>query len=138
MENNPKIMKTDHQNLVKTRENNRELHMKNISPAVDIFESSKEIIVVADIPGVNKENLSISLENKTLSIEGEMSLNIPEKAHSLFGDITSYRYVRSFSLGQELDEQKTQADFTDGILKIRIPKNESYQARKIEINSNYT
>jgi HSP20 family molecular chaperone IbpA len=102
-------------------------------PAVDIFEDDKGITVHADMPGVSREGLDIQVDRDTLAIEGQAEIVMPEGLEVLYADVRSNRYQRSFTLSHELDGEKAEASLKDGVLKLRIPKREQYQPRKIEV-----
>lgn len=103
-------------------------------PPVDVFEDASGITLFADLPGVSRENLSLQLESDSLIIEGEMRLATPEGMESSHAEVRLPRYRRSFSLSRELDSEKAVAEFRNGVLKLRIPKAQHAQARKIEIS----
>lgn len=106
---------------------------RTMRPAVDIFENESGITVQADMPGVSRERLEIQVDRDTLAIEGRADIPMPEGMEALYADVRSTRYQRSFSLSSELDAEKVDASFKDGVLTLRIPKREQYQPRKIEV-----
>lgn len=102
-------------------------------PAVDVFEDPTGITLFADLPGVPKERLAIDVEGETLTIAGELTLNVPEGMEASHAEVDLPRYRRVFTLSKELDPAKVSAEFKQGVLKLRIPKLEHAQPRKIEI-----
>ncbi|MDD2741131.1 MAG: Hsp20/alpha crystallin family protein [Rhodocyclaceae bacterium] len=102
-------------------------------PPVDVIEDAAGITLYADLPGVAKDNLHLQVESDTLTIEGEMSLDLPNGLESTHLEVSSPRYRRAFSLSKELDLDKVTADFDQGVLKLRIPKAAHAQPKKIEI-----
>jgi HSP20 family molecular chaperone IbpA len=102
-------------------------------PPVDVFEDASGITLTADLPGVPKDKLHLQIEAETLTIEGEMSLDMPEGMESTHVEIASPRYRRVFTLSKELDTEKVAAEFDQGVLKLRIPKLAHAQPRKVEI-----
>lgn len=102
-------------------------------PPVDVIEDAGGITLYADLPGVPKDKLSVQIEGDTLTIEGEISLDAPEGMESSHAEVTLPRYRRVFTLSKELDANKVSAEFVQGALKLRIPKAEHAQPRKIEI-----
>lgn len=102
-------------------------------PPVDVIEDASGITLLADLPGVPKEKLNLQLESGSLTIEGEVSLNTPEGLESGHAEVRLPRYRRVFTLSKELDSEKTTAEFKNGVLKLRIPKAEHVQPRKIDI-----
>jgi HSP20 family molecular chaperone IbpA len=104
-----------------------------IRPAVDIFEDDTGITVQADLPGVSRERLDIQIDRDNLAIEGKAEIPMPEGLEAIYADVNSTHYQRSFTLSHELDGEKAEASFKDGVLTLRIPKREQYQPRKIEV-----
>jgi HSP20 family molecular chaperone IbpA len=102
-------------------------------PAVDVFEDATGITLLADLPGVTKEQLHLHLEADSLSIEGELALEIPEDMEASHAEVSLPRFRRVFTLSKELDGQKVSAEFRNGVLKLRIPKAEHAQPRRIEV-----
>jgi HSP20 family protein len=102
-------------------------------PAVDIFEDATGITLKADLPGVSRERLSIEVDRDTLSIEGEVQIDIPEGTESLYADLRATRFRRSFTLSQELEADKIAAQMNDGELTLTVPKRAEVQPRKIEV-----
>ncbi len=103
-------------------------------PPVDVIEDTAGITLYADLPGVAKERLNVHVEADTLTIEGEVVLDVPQGMEASHVEVGLPRYRRVFTLSKELDANKVQAQFSQGVLKLRIPKAEHAQARKVEIN----
>jgi len=104
-------------------------------PPVDVIEDGTSITLLADLPGVSKEKLSVQIEPDNLTIEGDVSLAMPEGMESSHAEVRLPRYRRVFSLSKELDTEKTSAEFSNGVLKLRIPKAAHVQPRKIEVRA---
>ena len=102
-------------------------------PPVDVIEDASGITRCADLPGVPKDKLSLQLEAEALTIEGEVALNAPQEIESSHAEVRLPRYRRVFTLSRELDSEKASAEFKNGVLKLRIPKAEHAQPRKIEV-----
>jgi len=102
-------------------------------PPVDVIEDASGIVLCADLPGVPKENLHVQVEADTLTIEGELRLDMPEGMESTHAEISLPRYRRVFTLSKELDTEKVAAEFGQGVLKLTIPKLAHAQPKKIEI-----
>ncbi len=125
----------ENKNLVtredKIPEKTREL--PSVRPLVDIFENDAEILLHADMPGVVKENININMDNGKLYLS---SIRHLEKTGAAtweeFGDL---EYTRTFSVPQTIDVSKVSAEFTNGVLKLRLPKSEAAKPRRIEIKA---
>ena len=107
-----------------------------LRPAGDIFEHADGITLLLDIPGVSKERLSIESDRNTLVVEGEVQIDMPKDTESLYADIRSTSYRRTFSLsGEQLDTDAMKASLKDGVLRIDIPKRAEMRPRRIEVKS---
>lgn len=105
-----------------------------IMPRVDVLEDKSGITLYADLAGVAKDKLSLQIDADTLTIEGELGLNMPEGMEASHAEINLPRYRRVFALSKELDSEKISAQFEQGVLKLNIPKAEHLQPRKVQIN----
>src|SRR5574338_641145 len=88
-------------------------------PPVDVIEDASGITLYADMPGVPKENLNLQIEADTLTIEGELSLEVPEGMEASHAEVSLPRYRRMFTLSKELDAGKVNARFEQGVLTLR-------------------
>lgn len=104
-----------------------------IRPLVDIFEDDTGITLQADMPGVTKDRLDVRVEKDTLSIAGDLQIDMPEEVEPLYADVRSHRYQRSFSLSRELATDEIEATLHNGVLILRIPLRRELQSRKIEV-----
>lgn len=102
-------------------------------PPVDVIEDAQGITLYADLPGVPKDKLTLHVEDDTLSIEGEVALTVPEGMQASHVEVQLPRYRRVFQLSKELDADKVTAELNHGVLKLRIPKAEHAQPKKVEI-----
>ncbi|WP_126446321.1 Hsp20/alpha crystallin family protein [Sulfuricystis multivorans] len=105
----------------------------SLLPPVNVIEDANGITLTADLPGVPKDKLNLLVEADTLTIEGEVALTMPEGMESLHAEVNLPRYRRVFTLSKELDSDKVGAEFTNGVLKLRIPKAAHAQPKRIEI-----
>lgn len=102
-------------------------------PPVEVIEDAAGITLYADLPGVPRERLGILVEGDTLTIEGEVDLSIPEGMDASHVEVDLPRYRRAFTLSRELDSARVNAELSNGVLKLRVPKAEHAQPRKIEV-----
>ena len=102
-------------------------------PPVDVVEDGAGITLYADLPGVPREGLDLQVDADTLTIEGVAKVDLPEGLEAKHAEITVPRYRRVFSLSRELDVENVTAELHQGVLKLRIPKAEHAQPRKIEV-----
>lgn len=103
-------------------------------PQVDIYEDAKVITVMADMPGVDKEGVSIDLKEDQLTIYGKF--NMAEGGETLLHkEYEVGNYFRHFTLSDVIDREKITAKMTDGVLTLTLPKGEKAVPRKIEITA---
>ncbi|MEZ5502722.1 MAG: Hsp20/alpha crystallin family protein [Halioglobus sp.] len=106
-----------------------------LRPAVDIFENGDAIKLFADLPGVADNTLSLEIDDQTLTLQGDIALDMPGDIESLYADIRSTHYQRAFTLSSELDTARIHASLANGVLTVTIPKREEVRPRKIEVTA---
>ncbi|HWJ07002.1 MAG TPA: Hsp20/alpha crystallin family protein [Steroidobacteraceae bacterium] len=104
-----------------------------VQPAVDILEDAQGITLHADLPGVNIEGLDVRVEGDTLFLSGTSNLALPQGAQPVYAEQRSLVFRRRFSLSGDLDASGIEAQLTNGVLKVRIPKTPAAQPRRIEV-----
>jgi len=104
-----------------------------LRPSVDVFEDESGITLIADMPGVSRDGLDIEVEGDTLSIAGEVKLPAPEGMDALYAEVNSIRYLRTFTMSDDLARDGVNATLKDGVLRLHIPKREEVRPRKIEV-----
>ena len=104
------------------------------APRVDISETDQKFIVRAEVPGVDRKDIKINIEDHVLSIRGE-SKQEKEEEKEQFQRVERFygSFCRSFSLPDNVDEEKIEADFKNGLLTLAIPKTESSKPKAIEV-----
>jgi HSP20 family protein len=105
------------------------------TPAVDIFETEKELTLLADMPGVKADNLSIGLNKNILTMSGEVDAPEGEDETDVIREYETGKYFREFTLSNEIDQTKIDASLKDGVLRLRLPKVEAVTPRKIEVKA---
>jgi len=106
-----------------------------VVPAVDVFEDAVGITLLADLPGVPKEQLEIKVEGEALLIEGGVQSRTPDGLEAIYAEVRLPRYRRSFTLSRELDTSRIEANLKDGVLALRIPKQAHAQPRRIAVTA---
>ncbi|VUT25953.1 MAG: Small heat shock protein HSP16.5 [Candidatus Methanolliviera sp. GoM_asphalt] len=105
-----------------------------VAPYVDVAEKEGNIVVRADIPGVKKEDISVNVKGDMLEIGAERKEDKEEKGEGYIRRERTYgRYYRAIPLSSEVDAEKVNATFEDGVLSIEVPKVEGKEVKKIEI-----
>ena len=102
-------------------------------PPVDVVEDTTGITLYADLPGVPKDKLSLRVDGDQLTVEGDMALPLPQGMAASHAEVTLSRYRRTFTLSKELDADKVNAELNNGVLRVRIPKADHAQPRKISV-----
>jgi len=103
-------------------------------PAVDVRETGPSFIFTAELPGLGKDDIEITLEENLLTLSGERQLDEKDEGETYHRIERIYgKFSRSFSLPSQVDNTKIAATFKDGLLTIEVPKSEQAQPRKIEI-----
>jgi HSP20 family molecular chaperone IbpA len=102
-------------------------------PRVDVLEDEAGITLLADLPGVSRESLEIHVEGDSLMIEGGVAAATPEAMEAAYAEVRVPRYRRSFTLSRELDGGRIEAQLKDGVLRLRIPKQEHAHPRRVSI-----
>jgi len=104
------------------------------SPAVDIYETDHEILVQAELPGVDRKDISLHLEKNVLTLKGERRFEKETKQENYHRIERAYGgFSRSFAIPATVEEDKIRADYKDGILKIALPKKEQVKPKQIQI-----
>lgn len=104
------------------------------SPAVDIYATDKELVLLADMPGVGQEGVEIELRDNMLSIIGRIP-EVPQKLQPLLTEYRFGNYFRTFHISELVDQSKITASIADGVLKVVLPKVEKAVPRKIPISA---
>ncbi len=103
------------------------------TPAVDIFETDREITMLADMPGVKAKELEIDLHDNVLTIDGEVESPEGENEVDIIREYRTGRYYRQFALSQVIDQSKIDAQLKDGVLRLTLPKVKEATPRKITV-----
>ena len=102
-------------------------------PPVDIFEDETGVTLLADMPGVSREQLELRVDGDTLVIEGTAAIPEVGEMELVHGEMLSPHYQRSFTLSRDLDPQKIDAKLSQGVLTLRLHKVEQAKPRRIEV-----
>ncbi len=104
------------------------------SPAVDILETEDALTLKADLPDINIADIDVRVENQTLTIRGHRKFEKDEKVKGYHRIERSYGdFLRSFAVPATLDTEKVEADYTDGVLTISLPKKEAAKPRQVKV-----
>jgi HSP20 family molecular chaperone IbpA len=103
------------------------------TPAVDIFETKKEITLLADLPGVKAEHLTIDLSDDILTLTGEVKPFEEPDEEDILIEYEVGNYYRQFTLSELIDQNKIDAQLNNGVLRLTMPKVEKATPRKIAV-----
>ena len=107
------------------------------SPLVDITEDDKEYLIKTELPEVKKDDVKVTVENGVLTITGERKFEKEEKGRKYHRVERAYgNFVRSFTLPDDADANKVNAEFKDGVLKVHVAKSEAAKPKHIEVKVN--
>jgi HSP20 family molecular chaperone IbpA len=124
------VATTGGQSVASEREHTR-AQERYVSPPVDIYETADDLVLLADLPGVESNDLDVRLEDNMLTING--------KAKSARADEPTYReyellnFFRQFELSEQIDQGKVSADLKHGVLTLHLPKTEKAKPRQIAV-----
>jgi HSP20 family protein len=112
-----------------------ELSTRTWAPPVDIYENGDNLVLKAELPGVDPKDVEIRVEDSTLYLKGERKFEKEVKEENYHRVERSYgTFTRSFSLPNSIDSDKVHADYKDGILTLTMPKKEEAKPKTIKIN----
>ena len=104
------------------------------SPTCDISENNEEFSIKAELPGVNKEDVTVAIEDGVVRLQGERRQEKEEKDKKFHRIERSYgSFLRTFALPTNIDETKTAAQFKDGVLTLRLPKAPDAKPKAIDV-----
>lgn len=102
---------------------------------LDVVERENEYVITAEIPGVKKENISVTLENGVLTVSAEVRDAVEKQGERIVRQERRYgNYVRSLRLGAQVEEKNIKAQYKDGLLQLTLPKAESVKPKKINVD----
>lgn len=100
-------------------------------PAVDIYETDDGLTLVADMPGVDRDDVDIQVDNNVLTIEGKITH--PERPNPTYEEFDLLSYFRQFSLSSELDTDRIEAELRNGVLTVSLPRSPKASPKQIEV-----
>ena len=106
---------------------------RTVVPPVDVFEDESSITLLADLPGVARDQLHVRVDGDSLVLEATASTVGPGNLELVYGELQCPAYRRQFTLSRELDTQRIEAQLRDGVLRLTIPKAEEARPRRIQV-----
>jgi HSP20 family protein len=105
------------------------------NPAVDLYEKDDHFVIKAELPGVDKKDISIDLKDRVLTLSGERLFENEVTEENYYRRERSYgKFQRAFTLPADVDSDKIKAEFKDGLLQIEVPKPEQQKPKQVTIH----
>ena len=102
-------------------------------PSADIYETQEALTVILEMPGVEKNNIDVRVEDGVLSVQGRLDLSKYQGLQPLYTEYNIGHYSRSFQLSSKIDQNKIGAELQDGVLSLNLPKVEEAKSRTIRV-----
>jgi HSP20 family molecular chaperone IbpA len=102
-------------------------------PATDVYETEESLTVVLEMPGVDRKDIEVALENDVLRVQGRIDFSKYEGMEPVYTEYNVGHYARSFSLSDKVDQEKISAQLEDGVLTLTLPKHAAARPRRISI-----
>jgi HSP20 family protein len=103
-------------------------------PVTDIFEADQSLTVILEMPGVDKDNVDVKVENDVLTIDGWIDFSRYEGLQPVYTEYNIGNYARSFQLSSKIDQDRISAELRDGVMTLVLPKSEKAKPRKISVS----
>ena len=104
-------------------------------PDVDIVERADEFLVMADVPGVDEQNIDVRFEEGVLSIDAAQAAEVDPSWTPLYAEYRRGGYHREFTLSEAIDTEAIQAKMRNGVLELRLPKSQRHRPRQVQVES---
>jgi len=112
-----------------------DVSMGRWNPAVDLYEKNDHFVIKAELPGVDKKDITIDLKDRLLTLSGERSYDNEVNEENYYRRERSYgKFQRSFTLPADVDSDKIKAEFKDGVLQVEVPKPEQKKPKTVTIH----
>ncbi|WP_244816998.1 Hsp20/alpha crystallin family protein [Caballeronia sp. Lep1P3] len=133
MSDNTQMTERNESELARKSDDN--VRRPTITPAVDIVEDSHGITLWADLPGVPRDKLEVKVHDARLYIEAEAAIPAQAGLRLRHAEVRAPRFARAFSVSDDFDTTKIDANLTNGVLKLTIPRREEARPRRIEVRA---
>ena len=130
-----KTMEIEKQEVTTTEETERTRECRCFIPRSDIYELDDQIVIVADVPGVDEKSIDVTIEKNILTINALVNPVLPQGYSLSFAEYEVGDFQRSFRLSDEIDRKKIQASVKDGVLRLYLPKAKEALMRKVSVKA---
>jgi HSP20 family protein len=107
--------------------------MRAFLPTTDIFETDEALTLQLEMPGVDRENIEINVENGVLVVEGKINFSKYERLQPIYSEYNIGPFRRSFRISSRINQDKIRAEMQDGLITLVLPKSEEAKPRRIEV-----
>ncbi len=122
------------EDAVVSRGEEKDMISSTWTPSVDIYETGNELVLTAEVPGVEEENIEIKIEDNTLSLKGERKFEKETKEENYHRIERSYgSFYRSFTIPRNVDQEKIKAEHDSGVLRITMPKKPESKPKTVKV-----
>jgi len=128
-------MELEKQEVTTTEETERACDCRSFIPRSDIYELDDQIVIVADVPGVDEDSIDVTIEKNVLTINALVNPVIPQGYSLSFAEYEVGDFQRSFRLSDEINRAKIRASVKNGVLRLYLPKAKEALARKISVKA---
>lgn len=135
MSENTQIVEREQTAVAQPQEQQTAPRRTTVTPLVDILEDAGGVTLLADLPGVQKEQLDVKVHDGNLSIEAQAMVPTPPGLRLQYAEVREPRFARSFMLSPDFDTSKIEASLQDGVLTLRIPRRDEARPRRIEVTA---
>jgi HSP20 family molecular chaperone IbpA len=119
--------------LLEKQEKKTTKQRKLYNAPIALFDTGETFILLVELPGVDQNTLQVKVEKGSLIIEGALQLDLPSEATRTYSEITLGDYRRVVDLADQVDEERIEANFKSGLLKLTLPKSKGAAPRKIAV-----
>ncbi len=136
MDKKTKVVKKAKEQKVKNSESAGEKTVvgEHYVPLTDIIETEKSLVVTMDMPGVKKESINVKLEDNVLEVDGQIDYSPYNDLNPVYTEYNVGHFTRKFTVSNEIDTGKIDANLSDGVLTLTLPKAPEAQPRQIKVN----
>jgi len=128
------IMNSLFEEAFTSRGEEKDLNAGTWTPSVDIYETENDIVLTSEVPGIDEKDIEIKIENNTLTLKGERKFEKEAKEENYHRIERSYgSFYRSFTLPNYINQDKINAEYENGALKITMPKKTELKPKKVKI-----
>ncbi len=121
--------------FIRTGRMDDDVSMGRWNPAVDLYEKDDHFVIKAELPGVDKKDITIDLKDRLLTLSGERSYDNEVNEENYYRRERSYgKFQRAFTLPADVDSDKIKAEFKDGVLQVEVPKPEQKKPKTVTIH----